>query len=610
MSVAFVAIVGRLALVQGFSAGPYAAIGYSERIHTVDLPAGRGSIFDRNGNDLAMSVPQSTVWADPRLVTAPAQEAAALAPVLKMDETTVLNRLSRSGAFTYVSRTVDDATAAQVKSLHLPGINLVDESKRFLPDGDLAQPVVGQVGTDDSGLSGLEYQYQPVLSGRAGRLVSEDDPSGRPIPGGVSRLSPATPGADLVLTIDRSLQYEVQQQLTAQIQATRAKGGMAVVMDTHTGEILAMSSLVQSADGSGVKPAASNSVLTTVYEPGSVQKLMTISAAIEEGVVSPSTVFDISDSIKVADGVFHDDAPHPLEHWSVTDILTASSNVGTITIGKALGKDRLISYLHRFGLGTRTALRYPGESPGILLDPAHWSGTTIATVPIGQGIAETAIQLVAAYNTIANGGVYVAPKLVKAVVDSAGRPQATPPSATHRVVSAQTAREMTAMLSEVVRTGTATAAQINGYTVSGKTGTARKTIEGQSGYIAGAYVASFAGFVPAERPQFTAMVVLDQPTPIFGGLASAPVFQKITSYALRELQIPPQPADPGLFAGVPKADKTVSTAADEPTSAAHAVVAATPTTPPTSPPAAPPPGAAPAVVAASPTTTTTTVARP
>ncbi|MHB8466366.1 MAG: peptidoglycan D,D-transpeptidase FtsI family protein [Acidimicrobiales bacterium] len=617
IGLAFVAVIGRLAFVQGLSARQYAEIGLSERIHTVDLAADRGSIFDRNGNHLAMSVPQATIWADPRLVTAPAQEAAALAPVLKLDEATVLARLSKSGAFAYIARTVDDTTAAQVKALNLPGISMLNEPKRFLPDGDLAEPVVGQVGTDDTGLSGLEFQYQRLLAGHSGRLVSEDDPSGKPIPGGLSKVTPASPGSDLILTIDQSLQYEVQQQLSNQILATKAKGGMAVVMDTHTGEVLAMSSLVQSPDGSGVVPSQSNSVLTTVYEPGSVQKLITISAALESHVVEPSTVLPISDTIQVSDGVFHDDTSHPLEHWSVTDILTASSNVGTITIGRALGKERINTFLHRYGLGTRTSLHYPGESPGLLPAPANWSGTTIATVPIGQGIANTAIQVITAYNAIANGGVYVAPKLVKAVVDGHGRSQPTPPSATHRVVSPQTAREMTAMLSEVVRTGTATAAQINGYTVSGKTGTARKTIEGQSGYVAGAYVASFAGFVPAERPAFTAMVVLDQPTPIFGGLASAPVFQKIASYALRELHIPPQPPDPGLFAGVPHAALTVSTAADEPTNTARAVVtppvappvgpATTATTAPGSPAPLSPPGGSPPV---RPTTTTTFARRP
>lgn len=580
---AFLAIVGRLSFVQGFSAGPYAAMGLNERIHSVTLPADRGSIFDRNGDELAMSVPQSSIWADPRLVTDPAHEAQALAPVLHLDVAAVQDRLTRPGAFSYVARTVDDATAAQVKRLNLAGIDMVSEPKRFSPDGALGAPVVGQVGTDGTGLSGLEVQYQSALAGHPGKLVSEDDPSGKPIPGGMSRLTPATRGSDLVLTLDRSLQYATEQALSSQITATNARGGMAVVMDTATGEVLAMASLTNAPDGSGVVPAASNQVVTNVYEPGSVNKLITMSAALQEGVIKPTDTFTVPDTISVAGSTFHDDNPHPVEHWSVTDILTASSNVGTIQIGKELGKDRLDSYLRKFGLGAPSGLRFPGESRGLLLDPAKWYGTSIATVPIGQGIAVTAIQLVSAYNAVANGGVYVAPKLVKAVIDPQGRTQPTPPSATRRVVSPDTAREMTAMLTEVVRTGTGTAAAVDGYMVAGKTGTARKTVEGTQGYKTGAYVASFAGFVPAEHPRFTAMVVLDEPTPIFGGLTSAPVFAKIAPDVLRDLQVPPPPSDPHLFDGVPKAVATVSTAADEPTAAVAPVATPAPATTPAAP---------------------------
>ena len=600
---AFVAIVGRLSFVQGFSAGPYAAMGLNERIHTVALPADRGSIFDRNGDELAMSVPQSSVWADPRLVTDPAREAQALAPILHLDVAAVQSRLTRPGAFSYVARTVDDATAAQVKQLNLPGINMVSEPKRFFPDGTLASPVVGQVGTEETGLSGLEVQYQAALAGHPGKLVSEDDPSGKPIPGGLSRLTPATRGSDLVLTLDRSIQYEVEQELSRQITATSSRDGMAVVMDTATGELLAMASLTNSPDGSGVVPALSNQVVTSVYEPGSVNKLITMSAALEEGVVKPTDTFTIPDTVQVAGSSFHDDNPHPVEHWSVTDILTASSNVGTIQIGRQLGKDRLDTYLRKFGLGATSGLHFPGESRGLLLDPAKWYGTSIATVPIGQGIAVTAIQLVAAYNAVANGGVYVAPKLVKAVVGPQGKTQATPPSATRRVVSPDTAREMTAMLTEVVRTGTGTAAAVDGYLVAGKTGTARKTVEGTQGYKTGAYVASFAGFVPAEHPRFTAMIVLDEPTPIFGGLTSAPVFAKIAPDLLRELQVPPPGADAHLFDGVPRASTSVATAADEPTIAAGA--APTVTASPATVPAA---GPTPTTTAPSkrPATTTTT----
>ena len=562
--VAFALVAGRLVDVQGFSAGPYAALGLSQRVHTVTLPADRGSILDRNGNTLAMSVPQSTVWADPSLVTAPAQEAAALSPVLGLDAPTITARLIRPGRFSYVARMVDDTTAAAVKNLRLPGVFLVDEPKRFEPDGPLAAPVIGSVGVDDQGLSGLELAYDPQLAGRPGRLVSEDDPSGRPIPGGVSRLTPATKGSDLVLTLDRSLQYEVEQDLSHEILTARAKGGMAIVMDRKTGEILALANLTVGSDGTTVAPASSNQAVTTVYEPGSVEKLITLSAALNQGVVHPTDVFTLPDRIHVSDSWFSDDTPHPVEQWTPTDILTASSNVGAITLGEKVGKRPLDSYIRRFGLGSKTGLNLPYESAGLLLNPSKWSGTTLATVAFGQGMAVTAMQLVAAYNTIANGGVYVAPKLVKATVDGGGRVVNTPPSATHRVVSPTVAREVTAMLTEVVRGGTGTAAAISDYQVAGKTGTARKSFEGQQGYATASYVSSFAGFVPASDPSFTAMVVLDQPTPIFGGLVAAPVFHDIATYALRQLGVPPPPADPGLFVGVPHAQPSSATAADEP----------------------------------------------
>ncbi len=598
--VAFALVVGRLVDVQGFSAGPYAALGLSQRVHTVTLPADRGSIVDRNGNPLAMSVPQSSVWADPSLVTAPAREAAALAPVLGLDVATITARLSRPGRFAYVARMIDDTTASQVKDLKLPGVFLVDEPKRFDPDGPIAAPVIGLVGIDDQGLSGLEQQYDPALAGRPGRLVSEDDPSGRPIPGGVSHLTPATKGSDLVLTLDRSLQYEVEQDLSHEVLASKSKGGMAIVMDRKSGEVLALANLTVAADGTTVAPSASNEAVTTVYEPGSVEKLITLSAALAQGVVHPTDVFTLPDRIHVADSWFSDDTPHPVEQWTPTDILTASSNVGAITLGQKVGKRPLVNYLHRFGLGSETALRFPFESAGLLLDPAKWSGTTLATVAFGQGMAVTAMQLVAAYNTIANGGVYVAPKLVKATVDGSGRVIPTAPSASHRVVSGEVAREVTAMLTEVVRGGTGTEAAISGYQVAGKTGTARKSFEGQQGYAA-TYVSSFAGFVPATDPAFTAMVVLDQPTPIYGGLVAAPVFHDVATYALRELHVPPPAADPGLFAGVPHAQPSSATAADEPGKKG----AALPSSPAALPGLLDPP---PAAVAPTTSTTSTTAA--
>jgi cell division protein FtsI (penicillin-binding protein 3) len=549
VAVAFAAVGVRLVSVQVLSPHRYAAFGRSERVRAVALPAERGVILDRDGNELALSMPQSTVWANPHLVIDPRGEAQTLASVLGLGATELQDKLSKDAGFVYLARKVNDDVAAKVKSLALPGVSLLPEPQRFLPEGDLASPILGKVGLDGNGLAGLELQYERILAGHPGRLVVERDPRGADIPGGLRRLEPPARGSDIVLTIDRTLQYEAEHALSDEIVKAKAKGGMALVMDTSTGEVLALANLT--GDGNAPAPAPSNLAVTNVYEPGSVNKLITLSTALEEGVVRPEDKFTVGNSIKIADATFSEHESHPVQQWSVTDIMANSSNVGTIMIGQKVGKDRLDHYLRAFGLGRSTGLGFPGETPGLLLDVAHWYPTSIGTVPIGQGLAVTAMQMVAAYNAVANGGVYVAPKLVKATVDERGVQHSTPPSAHRRVISPRTAAQVTAMLEEVVRLGTGTAAAIDGYAVAGKTGTARKPLENARGYKVGAYMASFGGFVPAEHPALTAMVILDEPTPIYGGLVSAPVFKDVVGYALRQFHIPPPP--PSQPAAVPPA---------------------------------------------------------
>ncbi|MGI8686523.1 MAG: peptidoglycan D,D-transpeptidase FtsI family protein, partial [Acidimicrobiales bacterium] len=421
------------------------------------------------------------------------------------------------------------------------------------------------------------------LAGKPGKIVVERDPRGGDIPGGVRKFDPSARGDDLVLTLDRSLQYETERALAAEIVTSNSKSGTAIVMQTRTGEILALANLQAGADGAPPRQADKNMAVTNVFEPGSVNKVITISAALEEGIISPNDVLDVPGTIKVADHVFSEHDPHPLAKWSITDIMANSSNVGSIMIGQKVGKERIDNYLRDYGFGAKTGLGFPGESRGILLDPKKWSGTSIGTVPIGQGLAVTSMQMLAAYNAVANGGTWVAPKLVKATVDTEGRRHPTPESETRRVVSASTAQQVTAMLSEVVRVGTGTAAAVDGYTVAGKTGTARKPLEGARGYQAGAYVATFAGFVPAERPEFTVIVVLDEPTPIYGGLVSAPVFSQVARYALRQYQVPPPPPDavPTAAAAVPR---STPASAGQATSDGAAVPVVTTTLPASSPP--------------------------
>jgi cell division protein FtsI (penicillin-binding protein 3) len=580
MAGAFAAICAKLVMIQGVHSAQYLASGGSEWEQTVTLPAERGAILDRNGYELAMSVPQTTIYADPRQVQDPLAEANALAPILGLSVTTLQDDMTEDAGFVYLARTVDDVTAARVAKLNLAGVYSLQEPKRFYPAGQLAQPLLGSVGTDGNGLGALEYKYNSILAGTPGKSIEEIDPQGNPLPGGLQQYKAPVAGQDLVLSIDEPLQYEAEQALAQAVVAANAHGGIALLMDSKTGEILAAAQLTMPGPGSTQPPAvpvaippppgsatkdqvqpveaASASAFTQVYEPGSVNKLVTISAALQTGVIKPSDVFSIPNSYSVSGTVFHDAESHPTEHWTVTDILANSSNIGTIQIAQRLGKTNLLNYINDFGLGSVTDVQFPGESAGIL--PSYWSGTSIADVPIGQGIAVTAIQMLAAYNTIANGGVYVPPRLVDATIDGQGREHSLPMAPTHRVVSKAVAAEMTTMLDEVVRVGTGTAANLDPYTVAGKTGTGLvPSLTG--GYQAGHYVASFAGFVPAEDPQITGMVVVDN-TPDYGAAASAPTFATIARDALQEFNIPPMPKEPPA-PGVPLATPESATGAGE-----------------------------------------------
>lgn len=541
--VLFAVVAGRLTQLQLLEGDRYAALGASQRVRPVTLPAERGSMFDRDGRDLALSVPQKTVWADPRLVVDPQRTAAELAPVLNMDEPTVLRQLTASGAFVYLKRQVDETTAATISGLNLPGVELIDESKRFNPSGTLGLSLLGGVDIDNKGIAGLEKQYDSILTGKPGELVLERDPSGHTIATGQHRITPAKPGDDLILTIDQAMQFETERALAEQIVRMGAKGGIAIVSNPKTGEILAMASMDNSADGTGPVSSGYNKALTNVFEPGSANKIITMAAALEEGTTTPTSQLEVADTLDVADFTFRDHDPHDPQVMTPTDILATSSNIGTILLGQQLGAERLDDYLRKFGFGAPTSLGFPDESGGLLLPLNDWSGTSIGTIPIGQGVAITALQMLQAYNVIANGGVYVDPKLVLATIDQHGQRHDTPASGDHRVVSTKTANEVRDMMVAVVHAGTGKQATIDGYTVGGKTGTARKPLPG-GGYRDGAgnyhYVATFAGFTPAEDPELSAIVVLDEPSnDIYGGDVSAPVFSRVVSYALRRFAIPP-----------------------------------------------------------------------
>jgi len=539
----------RLVDVQIRERDRFVAHGDAQRIASVTLPAGRGALLDRNGQAFALSVPRRTVFADPSLIRDPASVAAELAPVLEIDRLVLQLALSSSGRFVALARTLPDEVADQVESLRLRGIGTVEEFERVRPDETLARSLVGTVAEDGSaGTSGLELQLDGQLVGSAGEIVYERAlvEGGGAIAGSRRRVVPARPGADISLTLDASLQFEAERTLADHLARSGALGGTAIISRPSTGEILALANL-EGDGGGGFRTTSDNRAFTSVYEPGSVNKVITVAAALEEGLVTPETVLEVPDSLPVADHLFTDSHPHPLADWSVTDIVATSSNIGTIMLAQELGGLRADEYLRRFGFGERSGVEFPVETRGIMLRPEQWAeqGTSIGSIPIGQGISVSVLQMLQAYNVIANDGVYVQPRLVHTVTRADGTDATVPTGDPRRVVSPETAAAVRAMLAQVVSRGTGQQAAVPGYTVAGKTGTARKPQEG-GGYEDAEgnyhYIATFAGMLPAEQPDLSIIVVVDEPDPdlsIYAGDVAAPAFADLARLALRKLGIPP-----------------------------------------------------------------------
>jgi cell division protein FtsI (penicillin-binding protein 3) len=538
---AFAGIGVRLFDLQARDRSHLESLGVGQRERTVTIPAERGNIFDRTGKVLAVSVPQTTIVADPRVIKDPVAYAAKLAPIVHVDQSALETQLAnRKSAFAYVARKVDDATAKQVRALGLAGISFQDESKRFYPNGSVAAPVIGFVGTDNNGLGGMEYDFDKILTGKAGSVQVERDPQGNDIPGGERQVSAAKRGQDVVLTLDSSLQWNTEQSLLQGVTSMNARGGTAIVVDVQTGDVLAMATVDGATDTAPAQVATANEnnrPVTDVYEPGSTNKVITMAGSIQEGLITPDSTFTVPDSTTVGDAVYQDDEPHPTEDLTASDILARSSNVGTIEIAHNLGKDRLANYLKAFGFGQRTGLNLPGEASGVTFDASQYNDTSMGAVPIGYGISVTAMQMLDVYSTIANHGLARPPRLVAATIDANGNRHDEPLPAPHQVVSAATADAVNGMLQKVVTdpNGTGTKAQIPGYPVAGKTGTARK-----APYTTGEYNASFAGFAPANNPKLAAIVVMDSPQgSIYGADAAAPVFQQIMRFALTYERVPP-----------------------------------------------------------------------
>ena len=546
MTFALTAIFGRLVQLQVVKAAAYQDLGDKQRVRRVELPAKRGTIYDRNGVPLAMSVDARAIYANPRFISDPGVTANTIAPLLGLEPALIKERLGRDSPFVYVARKVDVAVADRVMALRLPGLGALDEMKRVYPAGTLASQLIGVVGTDNVGLSGLEASWDELLRGVPGEQILEQDPHGRPIPNGRSSRRDPVRGQDMVLTIDRDIQFATEQALERALIKTGANHGTAVVLEPHTGEVLAMANapaLDPAAFSTAAPALMRNRAVQDAYEPGSVNKVVTAATAIEKGIADPADVLRIPNTLRVADKTFRDFQSHGT--WKITyaEALARSSNIGTIEVAQRVGKSRLYQMLRRFGLGQRTGVGLPGESQGLLLPAKDWYTTSIATIPIGQGIAVTPLQMARVYATLANEGVSLQPRVVRATIDQGGRKDDRPLGQARRVVSAGTAAQVRAMLVGVVEEGTGRSARVPGYLIGGKTGTARKPLVGGRGYSSDV-MTTFVGMVPADAPRFVAAVVLDAPATHMSSVTAAPAFREIVEFVLHRMNVAPAVTTP------------------------------------------------------------------
>jgi cell division protein FtsI (penicillin-binding protein 3) len=534
--VAFGALLMRATWLQSVRAESLSALGRTQHRETVTLPAGRGTIYDRSGVELALGETATTVYANPMQVTNPRAAAVAVERTLGVEADKIYPLLAdQTKGFVYVARQADPAQAAALQKLRLPGFGFYPEERREYPQRSVGSQVLGYVGIDGKGLSGLELQFDKDLSGKPGSETIVKDPAGHVIE--VDNKQPEIPGRNLFVTLDRNIQANAEEVLRATVHKWGAKSASAIVLDPRTGAILAMAT--QPGYDANLFPSVPsdlqrNRSVTDTYEPGSTFKLITVAGALSQKIVTPTTRFKLPYELHVADRVIHDAEERGTVNYSVAQILAHSSNIGAITLAEMLGRTRLNNWITKFGFGKTTGVDYPGESPGIVLPPDKWSGSTIGNVPIGQGIAVTPVQMAGAYAAIANHGIWSRPHLVDHV-EGGSRPSLN----RKRLVSTRVSNQLMGMLKDVVAEGTGQYAAMPGYQVAGKTGTAQKP-DSHGGYATGRYVASFVGIVPASRPRLVVLVAVDEPHgAIWGGVVAAPAFQEIARFDLQYLEVPP-----------------------------------------------------------------------
>ena len=530
----FLVVVGRAFWLQGVQGSSLASQAVYQQTEVVTVPGLRGDLLDRSGNKLAASEDAETIYATPYQVKNPPQAAGQLAPILKQPKGEVLEALTAEGGFSYVAQRIDLPTAARIERLDLEGIGEEPDVRRTYPQGEMAGQVIGAVGSENEGLTGLEAGEEDVLGGSDGERRIVNDALGDPIR--LETVEEAEDGEDIQLTLDPVIQRETERALAGVGEAYSPKGATAIVVDPRSSEVLAMANWPP-VDPSNLEEATNEDLLNKAtgftYEPGSTFKAFTVAAALEEKTVTPTSEFVLPPVLQVADRTIEDSHPRGTETMSVATILAHSSNVGAATIGIGLGDEKFDRWIRRFGFGRPTGIQYPAEEQGLLLDLDEYSGSTLGNEAMGQGLSVTPIQMVAGYTAIANGGTLRPPQLVKQVGDE---PVEEPKG--RRVISPQVSSEIREMLEGVLAPGgTASEVSVPGYTLAGKTGTAEVAENGE--YSDTKYVASFIGFAPAQNPQLLAAVIVDQPQgEIYGGSVAAPAFGQIAEFALPYLGVP------------------------------------------------------------------------
>jgi cell division protein FtsI (penicillin-binding protein 3) len=552
LSFLFLVIAGRLVYVQVIAAPTYAAKATSQRMRDIELPPLRGTIYDREGEALARSIAARTVYAAPNTVKDKAGTARCLASVLGGSVASYQAKLSKDTGFVYIARKIDLAKAQKLEALKLEGIGLLEDSKRVYPSGDLAAQTLGFMGIDDKGLAGIEKRYDSVLAGKPGVLLGERDPYGRPIPGGVQKSVDPVDGHDIVLSIDKDIQFHAQVELADAVKKWGASGGSVTIMNPKNGEIYAIASTpgfdpnnYQKADPRGFR----NRPIADAYEPGSTIKSITAASVIEKGLFTPKSKLHLPTELTIAGRTIHDAEERGSVDWTVTQIVTESSNIGAAKLGIKLGKQGLYDSFRHFGLTEVTGVDYPGEAKGWLPRPALWDNGAVASVSFGQGLSATPLQLARAVSAIANGGTLITPHFLLDVPQDASMKVTWP---TRVACSKETAITTTNMLKHVVTEGTGKAAAVPGYVVAGKTGTAQVALPNGGGYAEGVYISSFIGSLPADDPQLLIEVKLDEPSnAIFGGVVAAPTFSTLAQFCCDHLKIAPTNAQSVVTSGTP-----------------------------------------------------------